>query len=125
MSLYMHTRSLPLDRTLPLSGETIGSETLEPGLENAFIKSHHVARSSFVALMGHGDTFKSIDEMVDSLRPGLSLEASSIPKFTDQSQALERDNKINAPDDVRMGNLYRALYEVQMSFGAKFVKVFA
>lgn len=66
------------DRVLPLSGLSMGSAT-PSAIEALHALPPTTARSQFVALSGHSDTFTSIDDLCSSTRSEIFLEKSVIP----------------------------------------------
>ncbi|KAI8927126.1 hypothetical protein BC831DRAFT_511078 [Entophlyctis helioformis] len=113
------------DTLLPLSGRHAGAtesaEAVGDVLAPSLLKTK--ARSSFVALAGFDDAFKTVHELANSLRPGLVLEASAIPSFDGfvseteilnsyaldfykhgQQDALIHGNRIRAGDVWRLLN---------------------
>ncbi|KAF8069236.1 hypothetical protein FPV67DRAFT_1415532 [Lyophyllum atratum] len=58
-----------------------------------------VARSSFAATSGHGDKFRTVEELVDSARDGLHLNGHAIPsldKFLASDNPDENEHSLNA-----------------------------
>ncbi|KAH0541683.1 hypothetical protein FGG08_003846 [Glutinoglossum americanum] len=76
------------DRTLPLTGLKLGGSTPAEALDPLPATT---ARSHFVALSGHSDTFTSIADLCSSTRSGIFLEKSVIPQLDIQS-----DTPLNA-----------------------------
>lgn len=66
------------DNVLPFSNRVCGQSL---ALENVPITPLPpvIARSSFVALSGFGDTFASISDLTDSVRAGVFLERAAVP----------------------------------------------
>lgn len=71
------------DNVLPFSHLVCG-EGAEVSAENVPISPLPpvVARSSFVALSGLGDTFASISDLTDSVRAGIFLERAAVPHIS-------------------------------------------
>ncbi|KAI9783682.1 MAG: hypothetical protein M1839_003530 [Geoglossum umbratile] len=66
------------DRTLPLTGLQLGGVTPVDALNPL---PATMARSHFVALSGHSDTFTSITDLCHSTRSGIFLEKAVIPQL--------------------------------------------
>jgi ATP-dependent RNA helicase DDX60 len=66
------------DRTLPLTGLQLGGLTPVSALNPL---PSTIARSHFVALSGHSDTFTSITDLCHSTRSGIFLEKAVIPQL--------------------------------------------
>lgn len=62
------------DNVLPLSHQACGGSGVSKAQTNP-----PLARSSFVALSGHGDTFSSVADLTSSVRNGIFLEPASVP----------------------------------------------
>ncbi|KAJ3108404.1 hypothetical protein HK100_003447 [Physocladia obscura] len=110
VTAYALSNRLPEDVRLPFSGLHVGapSENSDGGnvagadknstvinilrSQNQLQYPRHVARSAFIALLGVGDNFQTIQEMAETLRPGLVLETSTIPSFT---EFIENDDDNN------------------------------
>lgn len=69
------------DNVLPFSNQVCGQSPAELSLENVPINPLPpvIARSSFVALSGFGDTFTSISDLTGSVRAGIFLEREAVP----------------------------------------------
>ena len=76
------------ERTLPLTAITVGRDdedvdSDDSDEEDSFDFLHSLptpkARSAFVALSGHGDKFKTIEDLCSSARGGIFLESAVIP----------------------------------------------
>jgi len=66
------------DRTLPLTGHQVGGS--QPiAIDALQLLPATTARSHFVALSGHSDTFTSITDLCSSARSGIFLEEAVIP----------------------------------------------
>ncbi|KAF8325454.1 uncharacterized protein EI90DRAFT_3128818 [Cantharellus anzutake] len=82
-----YATSLRADNILPLSQRVIGCNPTA-NLANTFIQRlessriYVKARSSFVALSGHEDSFSSVEELVESLRAGIVLPLHAVPSLT-------------------------------------------
>jgi len=61
------------DATLPFSQTTVGGSGVAP------VPKRTRARSNFVALSGHTDSFASIKDLSSSLRSGIFFEGSAVP----------------------------------------------
>jgi len=61
------------DATLPFSQNTVGGSGV------ALVSPRTRARSNFVALSGHTDSFASIKDLSSSLRSGIFFEGSAVP----------------------------------------------
>lgn len=82
------------DNTLPLTAKQVGSTTETAStLDQVSLPSIKI-RSSFVALSGHTDNFKTISELCRSVRSGVFLEESAIPHLAMLSEGL--DQPLNA-----------------------------
>lgn len=81
------------DNVLPFSHLVCGKGVAEISSENVPIAPLPpvVARSSFVALSGLGDTFDSIFDLTDSVRAGIFLERAAVPRT-----AIRRGIAINS-----------------------------
>ncbi|MCJ1475667.1 hypothetical protein MMC13_004330 [Lambiella insularis] len=66
------------DRVLPLTGLSVGGNDPTP-IEALHPLPPTTARSHFVALSGHSDTFTSIDDLCSSTRSEIFLEKAVIP----------------------------------------------
>jgi hypothetical protein len=66
------------DDSLPLTSVKIGTDASKP-LGGVPHKAPLKARSAFVALSGHGDTFDSIHELCETSRSGVFLEEAVVP----------------------------------------------
>jgi hypothetical protein len=66
------------DNTLPLTELKAGSDTSKP-LQGNRKKASLKARSTFVALSGHDDTFESIHDLCSTSRSGVFLEEAVVP----------------------------------------------
>ena len=77
------TDQLGLDVKLPLSGVAYeGSHACDAFTE--YLRSTAIpvlARSSFVASSGHGDTFRSLDDLTHNVRTGIHLKEHGVPSF--------------------------------------------
>jgi hypothetical protein len=74
------------DRTLPLTGLQVGgSEDISVPAFNPLPPT--TARSHFVALSGHSDTFTSVSDLCSSTRSGIFLEKAVIPQIDISSAA--------------------------------------
>lgn len=65
------------DNKLPLTGTNFGTEDGSTGDMQSLPATK--ARSSFVALSGHGDSFTSISDLCETTRDGVFLEEAVIP----------------------------------------------
>lgn len=72
------------DNILPFSHSVCGQAFTEISPEDSPIKPLRpvLARSSFVALSGLGDTFTSISDLTDSVRAGIFLEKAAVPHIS-------------------------------------------
>ncbi|MCJ1400686.1 hypothetical protein MMC11_003894 [Xylographa trunciseda] len=78
------------DRTLPLTGLLVGgSKSLDSDILHSLPAT--TARSHFVALSGHSDTFTSISDLCSSTRSGIFLEKAVIPHLD-----IPSDTPLNA-----------------------------
>ena len=78
------------DRTLPLTGLAVGgSKPIDSNILQSL--SATTARSHFVALSGHSDTFTSISDLCSSTRSGIFLEKAVIPHLD-----IPSDSPLNA-----------------------------
>ncbi|KAH7929957.1 P-loop containing nucleoside triphosphate hydrolase protein [Leucogyrophana mollusca] len=87
------------DTRLPLSKRDIsGDSTEETSLIRSYLQSTAipvVARSCFVANSGHGDEFRSVQQLVQTARQGLCLNEHVIPSFEHiTTLPLEGDNQV-------------------------------
>ncbi|KAH7079592.1 hypothetical protein FB567DRAFT_631384 [Paraphoma chrysanthemicola] len=66
------------DNALPLTAVKVGSDASKP-LKHVTHKGPLKARSAFVALSGHDDTFDSIHDLCSTSRSGVFLEEAVVP----------------------------------------------
>jgi hypothetical protein len=66
------------DNALPLTAVKVGSDSSKP-LKGVQHKGPLKARSAFVALSGHDDTFESIHDLCSTSRSGVFLEEAVVP----------------------------------------------
>jgi hypothetical protein len=66
------------DNALPLTAVKVGTDSSKP-LQGVTQKAPLKARSAFVALSGHGDSFESIHELCTTSRSGVFLEEAVVP----------------------------------------------
>jgi hypothetical protein len=66
------------DNALPLTAVKVGTDSSKP-LQGAPRKAPLKARSAFVALSGHDDTFESIHDLCSTGRGGVFLEEAVVP----------------------------------------------
>ncbi|KAI9879181.1 MAG: hypothetical protein M1830_009321 [Pleopsidium flavum] len=67
------------EHQLPLTGVKVGGEMSQDMKEVLHALPATKARSAFVALSGHGDTFRSISDLCTTTRAGIFLEQAVIP----------------------------------------------
>ncbi|ORX92235.1 DEAD/DEAH box helicase-like protein [Clohesyomyces aquaticus] len=67
------------DDTLPLTQIKIGGDSLPKSALNLPRRTPTKVRSSFVALSGHDDNFKSIHDLCETSRSGVFLEEAVVP----------------------------------------------
>ncbi|KAJ3140597.1 hypothetical protein HDU90_007898 [Geranomyces variabilis] len=93
---YVRTLEPESAAELPLSGKSF-AKTGAPGSDFAqklaATALKYQSRSPFVALSGHDDTFKSVDELVRTCRPGVTLQSMVAPLV---SNLLDEDVVLDA-----------------------------
>lgn len=67
------------EQHLPLTGLKVGGEGNHGPADNLHALPATKARSAFVALSGHGDTFNSLSDLCTTTRAGIFLEQAVIP----------------------------------------------
>ncbi|OAL00090.1 P-loop containing nucleoside triphosphate hydrolase protein [Phaeosphaeriaceae sp. SRC1lsM3a] len=75
---YVEQHVTQTDNSLPLTSMKVGSETSKP-LPSVPSKAPLKARSAFVALSGHDDSFSSIHDLCSTSRSGVFLEEAVVP----------------------------------------------